>query len=152
DWLIPTSGGRPWLHRPPLPHWVILGIASLAGRCDSEWVVRLAPTLAGTVTVLLLAWMAQLWYGRWTGLLSGLILASSFQFTRYAWLAEEDMILCAVVTATLALFVKAESVVRSPWSVGEGAVPVPDHGPRTTDHGLLRGFLGWRSWTLFGFF
>jgi 4-amino-4-deoxy-L-arabinose transferase-like glycosyltransferase len=136
NWLVPTSGDRPWLHRPPLPHWVLLAIATVAGRCDAEWVVRLGPTLMSTFTVLLLAWMAQRWYGGSIGLLSGLILATSFQFTRYAWLAEEDSILCAVITGVMALFVKLEfaeetTSEKQPW---------------------WKMFLGWRSWTLLGFF
>jgi 4-amino-4-deoxy-L-arabinose transferase-like glycosyltransferase len=136
NWLEPTSGSRPWLHRPPLPHWVLLTIATVAGRCDTEWVVRLGPTLMSTITVLLLAWMAQHWFGRHVGLLSGLILATSFQFTRYAWLAEEDSILCAVITAAMALFVKMEFLTET----------------ATAKTSWWRAFFGWRSWALLGFF
>ncbi|HMP59080.1 MAG TPA: hypothetical protein PKD86_06985, partial [Gemmatales bacterium] len=34
DWLTPHSGGRPWLHRPPPPHWGILALTSPFGRVD----------------------------------------------------------------------------------------------------------------------
>ena len=146
NWLVPTSGDRPWLHRPPLPHWVLLSLASVAGRCDAEWVVRLGPTLTSTLTVLLLAWMAQRWFGRGVGLLSGLILATSFQFTRYAWLAEEDSILCAVITAVMALFVKME-FATAPESDSELSGTVPPEGGT-----ILHAFVGWRSWTLLAFF
>src|SRR5262249_61242210 len=27
NWLIPTYGGRPWLERPPVPHWLTGGFA-----------------------------------------------------------------------------------------------------------------------------
>src|SRR5262245_32271902 len=58
DWLVPTSGGRPWLERPPLPQWITVGIAALCGGCDREWVVRIGPVLAGTWAVLVTAWLA----------------------------------------------------------------------------------------------
>lgn len=132
DWLIPTSGGRPWLHRPPLPHWVILVLTAPFGRVDEPWLVRLAPMTMSTAVVLMIAWLAGRWYGRVFGLLSGLMLATSFQFTRYAWLAEEDTILCAVITATLVLFMKMETLDVEP--------------------SRRLSFFGWRSWTLLAFF
>src|SRR5438874_7941042 len=48
DWIVPKLGEGPWLERPPLPQWITVAIASLFGRCDAEWIVRLGPLLAGT--------------------------------------------------------------------------------------------------------
>ncbi len=134
NWLIPSSGGRPWLHRPPLPHWVLLILTSPFEDINSPWMVRLGPLVMSTIVVLTLAWLAQRWFGRWMGLLSGLILATCFQFTRYAWLAEEDTFLCAVITGCLALFVKME---------------IPKEGEAPPGRWT---FFGWRSWTLLAFF
>src|SRR5580700_1213266 len=54
DYLIPTSGGRPWLERPPLPHWIMIGVAEAIGqKCDSEWSVRIPPALCGLLIVLM---------------------------------------------------------------------------------------------------
>lgn len=134
DWLIPKCGGRPWLERPPLPHWITVGIASIFGRCDRVWIVRIPPVLMGTLSVLLLAWMATGWFGRGIGILSGLMLATSFEFTRYAWLAEEDIFLAAIVLVTLALFAYLE-FFRAPRSAIE------------KDR-----FFGRRPWPVFAFF
>ncbi len=134
NWLVPSSGGRPWLHRPPLPHWILLILTAPFDDINRPWLVRLGPLVMSTIVVLSLAWMAQRWYGRWIGLLSGFILATSFQFTRYAWLAEEDTFLCAVITGCLALFVKME---------------MPAEGDVTTTRWT---YFGWRSWTLLAFF
>src|SRR5258708_21920496 len=42
DYLVPRSGGRPWLERPPLPHWITIATSAILGqRCDPVWVVRL---------------------------------------------------------------------------------------------------------------
>ncbi|MDB5387476.1 MAG: hypothetical protein JWM11_3122 [Planctomycetaceae bacterium] len=110
EWLVPQCGGRPWLERPPLPHWITMGVASLFGRCDQVWIVRIPPALMGGLSVLLVGWMAARWFGRNMGLLSGAILATLFQFIRYAWLAEEDIFLAAIVISTLVWFIKLEFI------------------------------------------
>ena len=133
DWLIPQCGGRPWLERPPLPHWITVGLASLLGHCDSVWVVRLPAALVSVGCVWLIAWMATGWYGRVIGLLSGAILATMCQFLRYAWLVEEDIYLAGIVLATAACFVKREYFV--PETVVES-----------------RSFWGNRHWSVWAFF
>src|SRR5258705_1880207 len=79
DWIIPRSGGRPWLERPPLPHWITIATSAILGqRCDRVWVVRLPAVLMGTITVLLTAWIAARLFGRNIGLASGLILPTCY--------------------------------------------------------------------------
>src|SRR6266581_4184112 len=109
DWIIPRSGGRPWLERPPLPHWITIAISTiLRQHCDSVWVVRLPAALAGTLVVLLTAAIAARWYGRWIGLCSGLILATSYEFYSYSTLAEDDILLAALVIIAMAFLVRIE--------------------------------------------
>jgi 4-amino-4-deoxy-L-arabinose transferase-like glycosyltransferase len=108
DWVIPKNGGRPWLENPPLPQWITVGVASLFGRCDEVWIVRIPPAIMGTISVLLVAWMASVWYGRVHGMLSGLILATMHEFTQYSWLAEDEIFLCTLVTAAVSVFVWLE--------------------------------------------
>src|SRR5258706_15924419 len=65
DYLIPRSGGRPWLERPPLPHWITIATSAALGQhSDKAWVVRLPPVMMGTITVLLTAWIAARFFGR----------------------------------------------------------------------------------------
>jgi 4-amino-4-deoxy-L-arabinose transferase-like glycosyltransferase len=108
DWIVPKSGGRPWLERPPLPQWITAAVAGLLGGADREWVVRLPAALMGSAAVLLVGWMAAGWFGRTVGLLSGFLLATMFEFTSYAWLAEQDIYLCALVALAIALFARLE--------------------------------------------
>jgi 4-amino-4-deoxy-L-arabinose transferase-like glycosyltransferase len=108
EWIAPLSAGRPWLERPPLPQWMVVASATIAGRFDREWVVRLPSTCMAMLAVFLVASTAAVWYERTIGLLSGLCLATMFEFTRYAWLAEQDIYLCAIVTASVAVFVRIE--------------------------------------------
>jgi 4-amino-4-deoxy-L-arabinose transferase-like glycosyltransferase len=133
DWIVPKYGTAPWLERPPLPQWITVGLTWAAGRGDEEWVVRLGPLLAGTLTVLLTAWLAGAWYGRYAGLLSGLILATMYEFTRYATLAEADIFLAPLVVGALGLFAHLECV----W-------------PQSAEADVR--FLGRRPWPVLAFF
>src|SRR2546421_2321289 len=134
DWLIPRSGGRPWLERPPLPHWVTIAVSAMLGQqSDQVWVVRLPAALAGMLVVLLSAWVAARWFGRWVGICSGLILATSYEFYAYSSLAEDDIFLAALVMIAMALLVKLEF----PASEAEGETST---------------VWGRRSWTMLAFF
>ncbi|MBL8797194.1 MAG: hypothetical protein JNM56_25050 [Planctomycetia bacterium] len=132
DWVIPHYGGRPWLERPPLPFWFTLGLVELLG--DSPVVFRLASLLVGLPIVLLVGWMASVWYGRGIGVTSGLILATMQEFNHYATGPEADIFLCLIVTSALALFVHLE-FQRRPKGDGESL-----------------GLIGPRPWVLVLFF
>lgn len=140
DWIVPKKGGEPWLESPPLPQWCTVAIASLFGRCDAEWIVRIGPALVATFCVCLTSWMASVWYGRIIGLMSGLILATTCQFTRYAWLAEDEIYLCGLVTAAVAWFVKLEFVEK------------PEPEASAMGSSILTMLFGPRSWSVVIFF
>ena len=106
DWIIPHYGGRVWMERPPLPFWITAACVEIVG--DNPVAYRLAPLLMGWWCVMLVGWMASVWYGRGIGLASGLILATMREFTHYSTGAEADIFLCAIVTSALALFVYLE--------------------------------------------
>ena len=141
DLVVPTRGGAPWLESPPLPQWITVTVASIVGRCDEVWIVRLPSVLMATCVVLMVGWMASLWFGRVVGLLSALIMATTVELTRYAWLAEDEIFLCAIVTAAVALFVRIEFGTDS-----------QDTEAETNETGQPFRFFGVRSrWTLLFF-
>jgi 4-amino-4-deoxy-L-arabinose transferase-like glycosyltransferase len=139
QWLLPQSGGRPWLERPPLPHWFIAGSDAIFGRTDREWIVRFPSAVMGACIVLLVAWMAGRHFGRTIGLLGGAAMATMFELYQYASLAEDDIYLAAIVCLAMALFVKAE------FSEGEEPPPV-------SAKSLLVRFFTWRRWEVLGLF
>jgi 4-amino-4-deoxy-L-arabinose transferase-like glycosyltransferase len=115
EWLLPTSGGRPWLERPPLPHWFVIFAMKLFGHVDRVWIVRLPSALMGTVTVLLTMYMARRWFDPTIGVIAGCVLATSYKFYGYATLAEDDIFLAAMVALAAAFFTQAElSAVGQP--------------------------------------
>ncbi len=131
DWIIPHYGGRVWMERPPLPFWITSVFVEVFG--DNPVSYRLAPLVLGTWCVLLIAWMASVWFGRGIGLASGFFLATMREFTHYSTGAEADIFLCAVVTSAVALFVYLEFRRR----------PAETESVR---------FLGLRPWPVLGFF
>jgi hypothetical protein len=134
DWVIPTYGGRPWLERPPLPHWATAAFVLLTGQPAAAWAYRLSAACAAYLVVLLAAWVASVWYGRRLGLLAGVVLATMIEFNAYATAPECDIFLCLIVTSAIALFVRLEFVQRRAEE-REGV-----------------GFVGWRSWAVLAFF
>jgi 4-amino-4-deoxy-L-arabinose transferase-like glycosyltransferase len=133
DWIVPHYGEGPWLERPPLPQWISCAVAEVLG--TAEWVLRLGPAFSATITVLLTVWLAGGLFGRVHGILSGLILATMYNFTRYATLAEADMFLAPIVAGTLCAFARLEFGSTGPVRTGTGI-----------------DFLGRRSWHMLVFF
>lgn len=132
DWLLPQSAGRPWLERPPLPHWCTAFSILAFNRNDALWVVRLAAAIAGCAIVLTGAWMAARWFGRSLGLLAGVVIATSYELYQYATLAEDDIYLGALAAACVALFVAAE------WSGADSSAQFDGAPPDRR--------IGWRGW------
>ena len=134
DFVVPKNGGRPWLESPPLPQWTTVALYSLFGSGDQLWVARIGPALMGTLSVLLLAWMAGRLFGRTIGLLSGGVFATMYELVQYSWLAEDEIFLCALVTLAVSAFVWVEYVRADSAAPGS------------------RNFFGARPWSLLLFF
>ena len=133
DWIVPRYGDAPWLERPPLPQWISCAICALIGHCDQEWNVRIGPALSGILTVLLTTWLSGRLFGRGIGVMSGLILATMYNFVRYSTLAEADIFLAPIVAAALCVFAYTEILRDCPEC--ESVNP-----------------LGKRPWSVLGFF
>ena len=160
-WLLPTSGIRPWLERPPLPHWVVAAAMVVTGHADRVWVVRLPSAAMGTLTVLLTVWMAGRLFGRTVGVVGGLVLATSYEFYLYACSAEDDVYLAALVAVAMALFVRREfaaggSHARSdggpaagPAGAGPPAGPGANGARRRSTRSVFWGNRPWDVWAFF---
>jgi 4-amino-4-deoxy-L-arabinose transferase-like glycosyltransferase len=135
DWLIPKIGGKPWLERPPLSDWIICSVYTVFGTSENDRVARFAAVLAAVPIVLLVGWMASVFYGRRVALVAALIFATIQEFYAYAIDPEADIFLCLIVTAALAIFVRLEFLQRVSPESSEPA-----------------GFFRWRSWWVLAFF
>jgi len=142
DWLIPRRDSMtPWLENPPLPQWITVSLCNLVGTCSEAWVARLAAATAGALVVLLVTLMGTRLFGRALGILSGLIMATSFEVVRYATLAEDEIFLALTSTAAMTCFVFAQ--------FGSSRNPVD---PATLIPADCVRFWGARPWTVVGVF
>jgi 4-amino-4-deoxy-L-arabinose transferase-like glycosyltransferase len=109
SWLLPTYGGRPWIERGPLPHW-ITGICAMLtpGGLDGIQNYRIGSIVAGAIGAMLTAWIGAQLFGRVIGLLAGLVLAGCLEFYKYSLGTESDIFLAVLVIAAHALFLRGE--------------------------------------------
>ena len=126
-WLLPHSGDRPWLERPPLPHWGVAAGQAIFGH--SAAASRVAAVLAGVLTLLGCAYATARLLGRPAGVIAALLLATCYEFNVYAQQAEDDVFLAAIVAWAFALFVAGEQLRGEPSR-----------------------WLGDRPWSVYGFF
>ncbi len=112
-WIVPTIAGEYRVNKPPTMAWFIATSMAIF-QSKSEWVARLPAVLSGVLTCVLVASMTAQHLGRRTGLIAGLLTATSFFVLLQARLSEADMPLAMCVT--LAFWV----LTPSPGTPGEG--------------------------------
>lgn len=151
EWIVPHNGGRPWVERPPVPHWLTALVTAPLGGPDAVWKVRLAPMLAGVAGVLLLAWMAAFLFGRSVGLLAGFAQATMFEFFSYAWLAEDDIFLTVVLYGALAVFLRLEFSPRYASRLVQGHANFEPGKPLESRHESINP-IGRRPWLVLALF
>jgi 4-amino-4-deoxy-L-arabinose transferase-like glycosyltransferase len=98
--LVPVLHGEPYLDKPPLLYWLVMGSYTVFGVHD--WAVRLVPGLAGVLTVLLTYWWGRRTVGERGGLCGALVLCLSAGFIYRQRMLNMDSLLCLWVTAALA--------------------------------------------------
>ncbi len=98
--LVPVLHGEPYLDKPPLLYWLVMGSYSIFGVHD--WAARLIPGIAGALTVLLTYLWGRRVVGERVGLCGALLLCLSAGFVYRQRMLNMDSLLCLWVTAALA--------------------------------------------------
>lgn len=119
NWLEPTLGYRPHWTKPPVSYWAIAGGIKLFG--PNEWGARLYNAITFFLTVLVVAYLGVMLWGKATGLLAGLIYASSLFPVLGAYAVTTDTLLalwevCAV-TCYMKAYRSSPSVEGKTWIV-----------------------------------
>ena len=110
DFLTPRLNGVLYFEKPPLYYWTVAASIALLG--PTELAVRLPGKLAAVSMVLLAVAFARRRWGTRTGLLAGLILATSILLVALARIALIDPMLSAALSAAtfaFASFAEAEA-------------------------------------------
>jgi 4-amino-4-deoxy-L-arabinose transferase-like glycosyltransferase len=102
DFVTPRLNGVLYFEKPPLYYWTVA--ASMAVLGPTELAVRLPGKLAAVAMVLLAVAFARRRWGTRTGLLAGLILATSILLVALARIALIDPMLSAALTAATFAF------------------------------------------------
>jgi 4-amino-4-deoxy-L-arabinose transferase-like glycosyltransferase len=98
--LVPVLHGQPYLDKPPLLYWLVMGSYAVFGVHD--WAARLIPGLAGVLTVLCTYFWGRRVVGERAGFCGALVLCLSAGFIYRQRMLNMDSLLCLWVTAALA--------------------------------------------------
>jgi 4-amino-4-deoxy-L-arabinose transferase-like glycosyltransferase len=99
QWLFPSRGGELYADKPPFYFWILALAVGATGSVRAGFLVP--SLLAGLVTLGLVHDLARrLWDAR-TGLIAGLLLLLTIQFTQHAKSAHIDATLCMWTTLSL---------------------------------------------------
>jgi 4-amino-4-deoxy-L-arabinose transferase-like glycosyltransferase len=103
DWTLMHYNGKTYADKPPLFFWLI-AFSSFFWQGFSSFSVRFPAAFFGTLTVLLTFFLGKNLYSSRTGFFSGLILATSFEFSYLSTRANIDTTLTFFTTASLLCF------------------------------------------------
>jgi 4-amino-4-deoxy-L-arabinose transferase-like glycosyltransferase len=105
DWITPTFNGEPFYDKPILHFWLVMLSYLIFG--VNEFSARFPSALLGMGGVFLVYVWARSLYGRISGVLSSLVLATSIEYIILSQNIVHDMSLCFFITLSLFLFHKA---------------------------------------------
>lgn len=123
NWILLHLNGKVYGDKPPLFFWLIALSSFVRGEFTS-FSVRFPSALFGTLTVLLTFFMGKKLFNSRTGFLSGLILATCFEFAYLSTRANIDATLTFFITLSLFCFLhwykssKHEKDKRGPFIYG----------------------------------
>ena len=103
NWILMHYNGKTYPDKPPLFFWLI-ALSSFFWQGFSSFAVRFPAAFFGTLTVLLTFFIGKTLYSSRTGFLSGLILATSLEFSYLSTRANIDTTLTFFTTASLLCF------------------------------------------------
>jgi 4-amino-4-deoxy-L-arabinose transferase-like glycosyltransferase len=115
DFLTPTINGHLYYDKPLGSYWLVLAASMITGGVN-EFAARLPSAIAGLISALLIARMGRRLFDERTGLLAGLILATSFSFAGFARTASADMENVAGILIALALYLDGRTQPRA-WRI-----------------------------------
>ncbi|HYH66432.1 MAG TPA: glycosyltransferase family 39 protein [Urbifossiella sp.] len=102
SWVVPTFNFELRTQKPVMQYWLLR--LSYAAFGVSEWSARLPSVLCGWLTILLTYELTRRMFGRATGLLAGIVLASAVEFCVLAHAATPDAPLLLFTVLTYLLF------------------------------------------------
>src|SRR5216684_369613 len=103
NWILPLRNGNEIPSKPPLYHWLAALVSRSADKID-EFTIRCPSALLATAGVLLIYFVGTVLWGRTAGLISAMVLATSFEWLQAAKAARVDMTLTFVMQCAFLYF------------------------------------------------
>jgi 4-amino-4-deoxy-L-arabinose transferase-like glycosyltransferase len=103
DWILMHYNGKVYPDKPPLFFWLVT-LSSYLWQGFNSFSVRFVPALFGTLTVLITFFVGKTLFSSRAGFLSGLVLATSFEFAYLSTRANMDTMLTFFTTGSLLCF------------------------------------------------
>ena len=103
DWLIPRINSLPFMHKPPLLHWLSSIFMELFGM--HIWVLRLVPVLAATLMLTSLFLFVRKHISERVAQLTAIILGTNLLFFGSSEYINHDLLLASWITVTVLCFV-----------------------------------------------
>jgi 4-amino-4-deoxy-L-arabinose transferase-like glycosyltransferase len=119
NWIVPTFNAQLRVDKPALLYWLQILAYETCG--VNEFSARLPSALAALLTVLVTYELARALFGAPTGLLAGLVVASTPMLCGAARFANPDALLNLFTALTLTLFWLGHERPRAVWFAGLGA-------------------------------
>jgi 4-amino-4-deoxy-L-arabinose transferase-like glycosyltransferase len=116
NWIVPTFNFQLRSDKPALLYWLQIGAYRLFG--VNEFAARFPSALASMGTVLVTYELGRRLFGPATGLIAGVVLASTAMFCAAAHFANPDALLLVFTTLTLLVFWHSFMRGTRSWFVG----------------------------------
>jgi 4-amino-4-deoxy-L-arabinose transferase-like glycosyltransferase len=125
DWIFMHVNGNTYVDKPPLFFWLI-ALSSSLWQGFTSFSARFPSGLFGSLTVLLTFFLGEKLYGSRAGFLSGLILATSFEFAYLSTRANIDATLTFFTTTSIFFFLHwyQHSKVEGDEEKGKRSLPI----------------------------
>jgi 4-amino-4-deoxy-L-arabinose transferase-like glycosyltransferase len=117
DWVVPTFNHHPWLEKPVLVYWLMIGSFRLFG--PTEFAARFPSAICALATALIAYQLGRRLFRPQVGLWAGLILATSLMFVVVGRAATHDSTMIFFTTLSLLAYV----VGMGPAFWEKGTVP-----------------------------
>ena len=98
-WIIPHLNGLAYMEKPPLLYWLTAILFGIFG--EAEWVARLVPALSSLACVGLILWFSKKNERIYAGRIAALMFVSGLGVTAMSRTLMFDMLLTALLTASL---------------------------------------------------
>jgi|GEM_PF-248577 len=103
DWIVPRQQGKPFLSRPPLQNWIIVGLGEIFGDVNA-WAIRLPSVISMLMIVTIIYAYSLSFLSRGGSFTAAIAFASMPQVMELGRLGETEMLFTLLLAGSLFLW------------------------------------------------